>query len=83
AFRGPKGALRHSRHLCRKMGIVAGGTGVTPTFQIIRTICERGRGTAQLGLIYANRTEEDALLRQEPDRFVKPYQGIFKDYYCL
>ncbi|KAK4084374.1 uncharacterized protein Triagg1_854 [Trichoderma aggressivum f. europaeum] len=82
-FRGPKGAMRYSRKLCKKIGMVAGGTGITPMFQIIRAICESDRDTTEISLIYANRTEQDILLREELDTFARRYPKIFKVYYIL
>ncbi|KAK0762050.1 hypothetical protein N5P37_004850 [Trichoderma harzianum] len=82
-FRGPKGAMRYSRQLCKKMGMVAGGTGITPMFQIIRAVCESDRDTTEISLIYANRTEQDILLREELDTFARRYPKIFKVYYVL
>ena len=82
-FRGPKGAMRYHPDLCKKIGMVAGGTGITPMFQLIRAICEDSRDTTEVSLIYANRTEEDILLRNELDRFARQYPKNFKVYYLL
>lgn len=82
-FRGPKGAMRYHRDLCKKIGMVAGGTGITPMFQVIRAICEDDRDTTEVSLIYANRTEQDILLRQELDTFARRYPKNFKVYYLL
>ncbi|KAL7939430.1 hypothetical protein V8C35DRAFT_319367 [Trichoderma chlorosporum] len=82
-IRGPKGAMRYSRSLCKKLGMVAGGTGITPMFQIIRAICESDRDTTEISLIYANRTEQDILLRDELNTFARRYPSIFKVYYVL
>ncbi|TQS32206.1 hypothetical protein Golomagni_07487, partial [Golovinomyces magnicellulatus] len=61
-FRGPKGAMRYHDGLCKKIGMVAGGTGITPMFQLIRAICENDRDLTEVSLIYANRPEQDILL---------------------
>ncbi|EHK25124.1 uncharacterized protein TRIVIDRAFT_144462 [Trichoderma virens Gv29-8] len=82
-FRGPKGAMRYSRRLCKKVGMIAGGTGITPMFQVIRAICESDRDTTEISLIYANRTEQDILLREELDIFARRYPKFFKVYYVL
>jgi cytochrome-b5 reductase len=82
-FRGPKGAMRYHPGLCKKIGMVAGGTGITPMYQLIRAICEDERDTTEVSLIYANRTEEDILLRKELDRFARRYPKNFKVYYML
>ncbi|KAL7943061.1 hypothetical protein V8C42DRAFT_347039 [Trichoderma barbatum] len=82
-FRGPKGAMRYSRRLCKKLGMIAGGTVITPMFQVIRAICESDRDTTEISLIYANRTEEDILLGKELDTFARRYPKTFRVYYVL
>ncbi|KAL5586818.1 hypothetical protein FOBRF1_016688 [Fusarium oxysporum] len=82
-FRGPKGAMKYQPNLCKKIGMIAGGTGITPMFQVIRAICEHDRDTTEISLIYANRTEQDILLREELDRFARRYPKNFKVYYML
>ncbi|KAF5560703.1 NADH cytb-reductase [Fusarium napiforme] len=82
-FRGPKGAMKYQPNLCKKIGMIAGGTGITPMFQVIRAICEHDRDTTEVSLIYANRTEQDILLREELDRFARRYPKNFKVYYML
>ncbi|KAF4972719.1 hypothetical protein FZEAL_9547 [Fusarium zealandicum] len=82
-FRGPKGAMKYHPGLCKKIGMVAGGTGITPMFQVIRAICEDDRDTTEVSLIYANRTEGDILLRRELDTFARRYPKNLKVYYLL
>ncbi|KAI2626254.1 ferredoxin reductase-like protein [Xylaria nigripes] len=82
-FRGPKGAMRYRRGYCKRIGMLAGGSGITPMFQLIRAICEDQRDTTQVSLIYANRTEEDILLRSELDAFARKYPKNFRVFYVL
>ncbi|KAI9897690.1 hypothetical protein N3K66_007546 [Trichothecium roseum] len=82
-FRGPKGAMRYRPGLCRNMGMVAGGTGITPMLQLIRAVCEHHRDTARITLLYANRAEEDILLRDELDAFARRYPLNFEVHYVL
>lgn len=82
-FRGPKGAMRYRRGLAEKIGMLAGGTGITPMFQLIRAICEDDRDTTEVSLVYANRTERDILLRDELEAFARRYPGNLKLYYVL
>jgi cytochrome-b5 reductase len=82
-FRGPKGSMRYRPGLCKRIGMVAGGTGITPMYQVIRAICENERDTTEVSLIYANRTEDDILLREELDTFAKRYPKNVKVYYML
>ncbi|KAJ6120364.1 hypothetical protein N7523_004644 [Penicillium sp. IBT 18751x] len=81
-FRGPKGTMRYRRGLCRRIGMIAGGTGITPMYQLIRAICEDERDTTEISLIYANRSEEDILLREELEAFARKYMNL-KIWYML
>ncbi|KAJ5817923.1 Cytochrome b5 [Penicillium robsamsonii] len=82
-FRGPKGAMKYHSGLCKKIGMIAGGTGITPMYQLIRAICEDDRDTTEISLIYANRSEEDILLRRELEAFARGYPKNFKLWYML
>lgn len=82
-FRGPKGAMRYRRGLCRKIGMLAGGTGITPMYQLIRAICEDEKDTTEVSLIYANRTEGDILLREQLETFARRYPKNLKLHYLL
>lgn len=82
-FRGPKGAMKYKKGVCKKIGMVAGGTGITPMYQLIRAICEDENDTTEISLILANRTEGDILLRKELEAFAKNYPKNFKLWYML
>ncbi|KAM0471942.1 hypothetical protein ACHAPX_009078 [Trichoderma viride] len=82
-FRGPKGPMRYRKGLCKKIGMIAGGTGITPMYQLIRAICEDDTDTTEISLILANRTEDDILLRKELDAFAKNYPKNLKIWYML
>lgn len=82
-FRGPKGAMRYRPGLCKRIGMLAGGSGITPMYQLIRAICEDERDTTEVSLIYANRTEEDILLRSELEAFARKYPNNLKLHYML
>lgn len=80
-MKGPKGHLdykgrgsftiQHSareepkKYKMRKIGMVAGGTGITPMLQVIRAILKDPNDKTEVWLIFANQTEEDILLRKE------------------
>lgn len=49
----------------KKIGMIAGGTGITPMLQVIRAILKNPEDKTELWLIFANQTEEDILLRKE------------------
>ncbi|KAF1924068.1 putative cytochrome b5 reductase [Didymella exigua CBS 183.55] len=82
-FRGPKGAYTHTVGQCKKIGMIAGGTGITPMYQLIRAICEDEYDTTEISLILANRAEEDILLRKELERFARRYPKNFNLWFML
>lgn len=82
-FAGPKGAMKYSRGLCKHIGMVAGGSGITPMYQVIRAICEDPSDSTTVSLLFANRTEGDILLRRELDGFAEKYPQKFKVHYIL
>jgi NAD(P)H-flavin reductase len=38
----------------KKIGMIAGGTGITPMYQLIQDICNNPEDTTQLSLLFAN-----------------------------
>ena len=55
--------IRRAKHI----GMIAGGTGITPMLQIIREALKNPNDTTQFTLLFANQSEEDILLRDELD----------------
>jgi cytochrome-b5 reductase len=57
--------------------MIAGGTGVTPCYQVATAILKDPRDTTKISLVFGNISEDDILLKQEledlaaahPDRF--------------
>ncbi|KAF2820193.1 hypothetical protein CC86DRAFT_471334 [Ophiobolus disseminans] len=82
-FRGPKGAMRYQVGHCKKIGMIAGGTGITPMYQLIRAICEDERDTTEVSLIFANQSEADILLRDELETFARRYPKTLKLWFML
>lgn len=70
-IRGPKGAMQYSRDYAENIGMIAGGTGITPMYQLIRAICEDPEDKTNVSLLYANNSEQDILLKEELENFAK------------
>jgi cytochrome-b5 reductase len=82
-IRGPKGAMQYSTSYAEHIGMIAGGTGITPMYQLIRAICDDETDSTQMSLLYANNTEEDILLRKELDDFAMRFPEKFQVQYVL
>lgn len=83
AMRGPKGRFKYSQNMVRHVGMIGGGSGITPMFQVARAILEDPQDKTKISLISANVTEEDILLREELDGFARDFPGRFSVYYVL
>jgi cytochrome-b5 reductase len=70
AFSGPGGRFVHVAGAFRRLGMVCGGSGVTPMLQIMRAIAADPADRTEVSLIYANVTEADIMLRAELDEVV-------------
>lgn len=81
--RGPKGFFKYSPTLSRHIGMIAGGTGITPMLQIIRAALKNPADKTKLSLIYANVNVDDILLRKELDDLAAKYPHRFSVYYVL
>lgn len=76
--KGPKGQMVYTPNMVREIGMLAGGTGITPMLQIIRAILKNPEDKTIITLIYANVTTEDILLREDLEQFAAKYSEKFK-----
>eukprot|EP00435_Cladocopium_sp_Y103_P006559 s4644_g2.t1 len=69
----------HGKHrFCKEISMIAGGTGLTPCYQVLSAILRDPKDTTKVRFLYANRTPDDILARdileelaaKHPDRFV-------------
>ncbi|KIV92073.1 NADH-cytochrome b5 reductase 1 [Exophiala mesophila] len=85
--RGPKGAMVYTPDLAKHIGMIAGGTGITPMLQIARAISrgrpsKGGKDTTKVDLIFANVNPDDILLKDEIDALAREDPN-FSVYYVL
>ncbi|EXB44362.1 NADH-cytochrome b5 reductase 1 [Morus notabilis] len=83
AVKGPKGRFRYTPGQVRAFGMLAGGSGITPMYQVARAILENPKDQTKVHLIYANVTYEDILLKEELDGLATNYPDQFKVYFVL
>jgi cytochrome-b5 reductase len=78
---GMKG--REKFHTCKKVGMMAGGTGITPMLQVIAAILKDPNDTTEISLLYANQTEDDILVRDMLEDLQKKHPKQFKLWYTV
>jgi cytochrome-b5 reductase len=82
-IKGPKGKFVYTPDLSRELGMIAGGTGITPMLQIIRAALKNPADKTKLSLIYANVNPEDILLKAELDKLASAHPTRFTVFYVL
>lgn len=65
-----------------KIGCVAGGTGITPCYQVIQAALKNQDGTS-LSLIFGNRTVDDILLKDELQQLADNNKDNFNLYFTV
>ncbi|XP_076955284.1 nitrate reductase [NADH]-like [Bidens hawaiensis] len=67
----------------KKLAMFAGGTGITPIYQVMQAIFKDPEEDTKMYLVYADRTEDDILLRDELDAWAQKYEDRVKVWYVV
>lgn len=80
-----RGSWKHSRRdiAAKRVGMLAGGTGLTPMFAVIQDAVRDPSDTTEFSLIYANQTLNDILIKDRLDALAKEFPDKFKVHYTL
>lgn len=62
---------------------VAGGTGITPMYQLIKAIFKNPEDKTKVSLVFGNISSEDILLKEEFDKLEKDNPDRFKTFYTV
>ncbi|GMK57196.1 hypothetical protein CspeluHIS016_0400300 [Cutaneotrichosporon spelunceum] len=81
--RGPKGQFNYTPALARHLLLVAGGSGITPMYRIIKSAALDPGDNTRMSLVFANVSEEDILLRNELDHLTTKSNGRLTIHYVL
>ncbi|XP_062026225.1 nitrate reductase [NADH]-like [Rosa rugosa] len=74
-YTGKGNFLVHGKpKFAKKLAMIAGGTGITPIYQVAQAILKDPEDDTEMHVVYANRTEEDILLREELDGWAKEHE---------
>ncbi|KAH8960994.1 hypothetical protein BDL97_05G026900 [Sphagnum fallax] len=79
---GPVTKLPYKANMKRHLGMIAGGTGITPMLQIIDAILSNPNDYTQLSLLYANLSPENILLKDNLDALAHAHPN-FKVFYMV
>jgi len=70
-------------HQVYHMMMLCGGTGITPMYQVLKAVLQNPLDTVKVHMIYANRTEEDILLKDNLDALSREHPDRFSLHYML
>ncbi|PNH10814.1 Nitrate reductase [NADH] [Tetrabaena socialis] len=70
---------KRTSHMC----FIAGGTGITPCYAVIKASLRDAADTTRLSLVFANNTEDDILLREELDELANNHPDRFHLWYTV
>ena len=65
------------------IALIAGGTGITPMWQLCRAIFNNPEDKTKVTMIFGNVTQDDILLKPELEKLEKDYPDRFRAFYVL
>jgi NAD(P)H-flavin reductase len=70
---------------CHQIGMICGGTGITPMYQIMQAVLlDKTDGDTKMSLIFGNRTKEDILMRDEIEKVAEEMgEDRFRHWHVL
>lgn len=66
-----------------RVTLIAGGSGITPIYQLARGILKNSQDATKVTLVYAANTDDDILLRKEFDAWEKQFPDRFNAVYAV
>ena len=82
-MKGPWKKFGYTAGKYAAIGMIAGGTGLTPMLQVIQEALYDPCDSTKITLLYANRSERDILLRDRLDALAALYPNRFSVVYAL
>eukprot|EP01119_Soliformovum_irregulare_P010032 TRINITY_DN2430_c0_g1_i1.p1 TRINITY_DN2430_c0_g1~~TRINITY_DN2430_c0_g1_i1.p1 ORF type:complete len:310 (-),score=110.84 TRINITY_DN2430_c0_g1_i1:140-958(-) len=79
-MKGPIPKIRYTPNMKKKIGMICGGTGLTPMLQVVRAILKNPEDKTDVTLVFANVTEEDILIKDEIDALAKKHKNFHVKY---
>lgn len=82
-FKGPIPKYPWAPNKHEHIALIAGGTGITPMYQLCRAIFNNPEDRTKVTLVFGNVTEDDVLLKHELHELENRYPQRFRAFYVL
>ncbi|KAI9682223.1 MAG: NADH-cytochrome b5 reductase [Caeruleum heppii] len=82
-FKGPIPKYPWNENKHDHIALIAGGTGITPMYQLCRAIFNNPNEKTKVTLVFGNISEEDILLKRELEDLENTYPQRFRAFYVL
>ncbi|KAL2797181.1 NADH-cytochrome b5 reductase 2 [Aspergillus keveii] len=82
-FKGPLPKYPWEANKHNHITLIAGGTGITPMYQLAREIFKNPEDKTKVTLVFGNVREEDILLKREFEDLENTYPQRFRAFYVL
>ncbi|KAK3075097.1 NADH-cytochrome b5 reductase [Teratosphaeriaceae sp. CCFEE 6253] len=82
-FKGPIPKYPWTTNKHEHIALIAGGTGITPMYQVARGIFKDPNDKTKVTLVFGNVKEEDILLKKEWKELEQQYPQRFRAFYVL
>ncbi|KAI9139637.1 hypothetical protein BKA69DRAFT_1084271 [Paraphysoderma sedebokerense] len=81
--KGPLLKYKYEPNMHKEIGMIAGGTGITPMLQVVHKILDNPADKTRVSLIFGNISENDILLKQELDSLARKHVDRFRVVYTV
>jgi len=82
-LKGPVAKLEYKPNMKKEIGMLAGGTGITPMLQVLEEVLGNPKDQTKVTLLFANHTEGDILLKSHLDKMASSHPSRFKVVYVV
>jgi cytochrome-b5 reductase len=82
-FKGPISKYPWEENKHRHIALLAGGTGITPMYQLCRAIFNNPNDKTKVTLVFGNLSEKDILLKRELEHLENTHPQRFRAFYTL
>jgi cytochrome-b5 reductase len=82
-FKGPLPKYPWTPNKHQHIALLAGGTGITPMYQLARAVFSNPDDKTKVTLVFGNVSEQDILLKHELEDLENTYPQRFRAFYTL